>query len=96
MNNERQGAALVGQGAAIYAVDLAIEYLPGLCLRATGSIEFSCSEVAKASLSHVQKTYPNARLRKEVFTDPSDEMKRHFKLVEYRTEQLRKLADSVA
>ncbi|MCH2040273.1 MAG: hypothetical protein MK185_06530 [Saccharospirillaceae bacterium] len=92
MNDSMQNDQPTLEEDAIYSIDLVVEFLPGHRIQTQGSVEFSCSDVASASLAHVQKTYPSAQLRKNTFIDPTTEMRNHFKVVEQRTEQLRKSA----
>lgn len=57
-----------------YTIQLTVEYLPGLKLKGNVSIEFSDEDVARTSLAHIQKKYPEAQLSSQTWLDDSDEL----------------------
>ena len=78
-----------------YTIQLTVEYLPGMKLIGNASIEFSDEDVARTSLTHIQKKYPEAQLSSQTWLDDSDEMNALRDEIKRRTDLIRGQLDAL-
>lgn len=78
-----------------YTIQLTFEYLPGMKLTGNASIEFSDEDIARTSLAHIQKRYPEAQLNAQTWLDDNDEMNIWREKIKRRTDLIREQLDAL-
>ncbi|WP_420589221.1 hypothetical protein [Bacterioplanoides sp.] len=78
-----------------YTIQLTVEYLPGMKLISHASIEFSDEDIARKSLAHIQKKYPEAQLSSQAWLDDSDELNAWRDETKRRTDLIREQLDAL-
>lgn len=73
-----------------YVVVLPVEFLPGMKSTASASLEFSDEDIARKSLEHIQKQYPDAHLSGHKWLDLDDELEVWRGQIQKRTDAMRK------